>query len=49
LAEALETLLTRPEVREELRSSGSRRALADFVRERNVGRIEALFQESLDG
>jgi glycosyltransferase involved in cell wall biosynthesis len=49
LAEALETLLTRPEVREELRRSGSRRALADFVRERNVGRIEALFQESLDG
>jgi glycosyltransferase involved in cell wall biosynthesis len=48
LAEALETLLTRPETREELQRAGRERALADFVRERNVERIEALFRKSLE-
>jgi len=48
LAEAIEMLLTRRELREQLQRAGRERALADFVRERNVERIEALFRESLE-
>jgi glycosyltransferase involved in cell wall biosynthesis len=49
LAEALEMVLTSPAKREELQRAARDRALADFVRERSIGRIEALFQESLNG